>query len=163
MENRLDVSFAGNGEVGISFPINRAPKQKSRCKIVNAGHALDIGEFVGAIIDTASCPRSKRGNLGYVNVSGSAEDLGCFDDRRYRFIATFMRTYQGLDNQIVHPFSYGVVGVYEGEFDEGIAVYDNLELIRQRLRERDPVLFSKSQVQGKVLAVESAYATIAKM
>lgn len=154
MESGLNVTFAGNGEAGILVPVNR---------IVNARNASNIGEFVDAIIETASCPRSKRGHLNYVNVSGSAEDLEGFDERRYRFIASFMRTYQGLDNQIVRPFSYGVVGVYKGEFDEGIAVHDNLELIRQRIHERDPVLFSKSQIQGKVLVVDSAYATIARM
>lgn len=118
----------------------------------------DRGKFAEAVVMMASNPRSKRGGLDYVNIFGSAEALPNCGERKYRFIATFIRTFNGSDNQYQKPCSYDIIGDYEGNFQESEIVQDNLALIRNEIEAIAP--HAKIKIKGKVLAVESAFKTL---
>ncbi len=116
--------------------------------------------FAHDLYVVAHSPRSRRGDLNSIEVTGSVEELThpqADDPGRYRFSAEFMRSCSGQNTQFQTISTYSSVGTYTGTFNEPRAVMDNLTLIQEALAQKGPSL--KSDIKGTLLAVENTFFT----
>lgn len=129
---------------------------------VNLEQKSKLSDFVKAIVETAYNPRSKRGYLDNIKITGSAEELPhSTEDKYYRFEASFVRTYGGEDCQFAKPCTYAQICNFEhGKSHETECIDNNLRLIQEEIRRI--ALDLESRIEGRVLVVESAFHTLSK-